>query len=71
MQIIVPHSYPDLDPKDSVALKECLDRGYVGWDTDLEEVLKKDIQKFVCKDQVVVNAIREHGIVDRLKGIGG
>ena len=56
----IHHSYPDIDPQDVAALKDCLDRGYVGWDKDLEEVLKGDIQKFVAKPQVVVTGARPY-----------
>ncbi len=66
----ISHSCPDLDPQDPVALKECLDRSYVGWDKGLEEVLKRDIQKFVCKDQVVVTPSGSMALLIALRALG-
>ena len=66
----IPHSYPDLDPQDITALKECFDRGFVGWDKDIEEVLKKDIQKFVGKSQVVFTPSGSMALLIALRALG-
>jgi len=67
---LIPHSFPDIDPEDISVLKDCLDRGFVGWDEDLEEVLGKDIKKFVCKDQVVITPSGSMGLLVALRRLG-
>jgi dTDP-4-amino-4,6-dideoxygalactose transaminase len=68
--ILVPHSHPDLGPQDAAALKGCVDRGFVGWDKDLEEVLKKHIQKFVCKKHVVLTPSGSMALGFALRALG-
>jgi len=68
--ILIPHSYPDLDMQDHAALKEYFDRAFVGWDHDLDEVLRGEIRKFVSKKEVVLTPSGSMSLLVALRALG-
>lgn len=68
--IKIPHSYPDLDPRDAAALKQCIDSEFVGWDQGLEKVLGRHIQKFVHQKHVVVTSSGSVALIMALRALG-
>jgi len=68
--ITIAHSHPDLQEHDAALLKDCIDRGFVGWDKDLEDLLGRHIQKFVAKKQVALTPSGSIALIMALKALG-
>jgi dTDP-4-amino-4,6-dideoxygalactose transaminase len=68
--LIIPHSFPSIDKRDSKDIISLIDESYVGNKSNLNEILIKKINQFVNSDKTYITQSGSQSILIALKNFG-